>query len=416
MEYLTDRRVVITGLGVVSPIGIGKQAFWESLSKGRSGIRPVTLFDTTGLRSKLAGEISDFKPQEILGQKGLRLLDRTTRLALCASHFALQDAGFEVNTKNTQDVGVVLGSTMGSFSSRSGFYVEAVQGGFRAVNPALFPNTVVNSSASQVSIWFDIKGFNTTVSTGLTSSLEALEYGANCIFLNRVQVVLAGGVEELCEISYVALYKTGFLSGSAENRVEISAPFDKRRNGVVLGEGCVLFVLEELKHAKARGARIYAEYKGGASTIDQKAYNRYSLRATGAERAIQTALENARVVAEDIDYVASGANSTLIGDASEVRALRATLAKSSKQLVVSASKSMIGETFSASGAFQVASALLSFEEDLIPPTINFEVEDKRCLVDCVPGKARKQKVNTVLVSSVSPMCQNAACVLSRFVG
>ena len=222
--------------------------------------------------------------------------------------------------------------------------------------------------------------------------------------------MLVGGVEELCKYTYIGFYNTGFLSGSAENTEELSAPFDIRRNGAVLGEGSVMFLLEDYKHAKARGAHIYAEYMGGASVTDLRAYNRYNLRAAGAKKAIEQALRNAGVRNDDIDYAASGANSTLIGDASEVRALQEVFGK---EIIASASKSMIGETFSASGAFQIASALLSFEKNVIPPTINFETADKRCMIDCAANTARKKDVSCILVSSVSPMCRNSGCVLAR---
>lgn len=408
-----NNRVVITGIGVVSPIGIGREAFWDALIAGKSGIKPVTLFDTSNIRCKLAGEISDFRPEELLGPKGLRNLDRTTLLALCAAKLCLQDARFDVTEENSHDVGVVLGSTMGSIWSISEFDKEGIRNGPKSVNPALFPNTVMNSPASQISIRFGIKGFNTTLSTGFTSSFDALEYAARFIELNRAGAVLVGGVEELCEQTYKGCHKVRFLSGSREGHEELCAPFDHRRNGAVMGEGSVLFLLENLNRARERGATIYAELKGISSAHDRDSYFRYSVRAEGAKLAIQRALAYSRISPDIIDYVASGANSTLDGDVAESRALRATLGERRENIIVSASKSMIGETFSAGGAFQMASAFLTLQRSLIPPTINFEMVDKRCVVDCVPQKVREKKVETLLVTGLSPMGQNSAAVFSK---
>src|SRR3989338_3927769 len=332
-------RIVITGIGVVSPIGIGKEAFWQGLKEGRSGIKPVTLFDTSTTLSKLAGEITDFKPEEILGPKGLRNLDRTTKLALCAAKLCLDDANFQVTEENTDDVGVVLGSTMGSVWSISEFDKEAIRNGPRAVNPALFSNTVINSPASQISIRFNIKGFNSTISSGFTSSLDALEYAGNFILMGRASTVLVGGVEELCEQTFKGFYKLEFLSASKNGGQELSAPFDRRRNGAVLGEGAAILLLERWDHAAKRGAHIYGVVEGSGHSFDQKSYNRYDLKAEGAKRAIIRALQNASKSPDDIDYIASSANSTLDGDVAEARALQFVLGGRKKDIVGSASKS-----------------------------------------------------------------------------
>ncbi|MGH7198673.1 MAG: beta-ketoacyl-[acyl-carrier-protein] synthase family protein [Candidatus Omnitrophota bacterium] len=410
---MIKNRVVITGIGVVSPIGIGRASFWKALTEGKSGIKPVSLFDTSKVGSKLAGEIGNFVPEEILGQKALRNLDRTTLLGLCAAKLCLDDAHFQVNEENANDVGVVLGSTMGGVWSINEFDKEGVRNGPRSVNPALFPNTVMNAPASQISIRFGIKGFNTTISTGFTSSLEALEYAKQFIALNRASSVLVGGVEELCEQTYKGCYKLKFLSGSKEEHSELCAPFDRRRNGAVLGEGSVMFLLENYESAKKRNAKIYAELKGVGSAYDEDSFYRYNIKVVGAKRAIERALQESDIALEDIDYVASGANSTLDGDVAESRALQFTLGMVQKNVVASSSKSMIGETFSAGGAFQVATGLLSLDQRVIPPTINFEKKDIRCQVDCVPNEARQAKIRNVLVTNLSPMGQNAAAVLSK---
>lgn len=404
-------RIVITGIGVVSPIGIGKEAFWQGLKEGRSGIKPVTLFDTSTTRSKLAGEITDFKPEEILGPKGLRNLDRTTLLALCAAKLALDDANFQVTEENTDDVGVVLGSTMGSVWSISEFDKEFIRGGLRAVNPGLFPNTVINAPASQISIWFKIKGFNSTLSSGFTSSLDALEYARNFLLIGRAKAVLVGGVEELCEQMFKGCYKLGFLAGSQIDQKELCAPFDARRNGAVVGEGAAVFLMETQEAAQKRGSKIYGSIGALGSAFDRDCHYRYSLKANGLKKAIGRALNISEKDPEDIEYISSSANSTVAGDYSEAKAIKSLYSKE-KGVVVSAVRSMIGESFSAGGAFQVASALFSINSQCVSPTINYKEEDERCLLDCVPNQSRSLKVNNVLVVNSSPMGRNSAVVLS----
>ncbi len=407
------RRVVITGIGVVSPIGIGRDQFWRGLKEGKSGITPVTLFDTSTTRSKLAGEIIDFRPKEILGPKGLRNLDRTTLLALSAAKLALDDANFQINSSNQNRVGLVLGSTMGSVWSINEFDKEGFKNGSHAVNPAFFPNTVMNSPASQISIKFGIKGFNATISTGFTSSLEALEYARKFILLSRTDFVLAGGVEELCEQTYKGCNKVGFLSGSKNGKDELCAPFDKRRNGAVLGEGACIFLLESFQNAKKRRANIYGELKSVGTAYDKNSFYKYNTKADGAKLAVSRALQNAGLSKDKIDYVAAGANSSLDGDVAEARALE-FLARPGSRIVASACKSMIGESFSASASLQVAAGLLALDRNLIPPTINFKEEDRRCShIDCVANEARAQKVKNAMVLAISPMGQNSAVILSR---
>jgi len=412
-----SERIVITGIGVVSPIGIGRDAYWQGLKEGRSGIKPVTLFDTSNTRSKLAGEITDFNPEEILGEKGLRNLDRTTKLALCAAKLAIDDAKFEINEKNTHQIGVVLGSTMGSIRSISEFDKEALTNGPRSVNPALFPNTVINSPASQISIRFGIKGFNTTISTGFTSSIEALEYASNFIRLGRAQAVLVGGVEELCEQVFKGFYKLGFLAGSKKiNSSEISSPFDRRRNGAILGEGSSIFMIESLKSALARGATIYGEILSTASAFDRDGYQRYNPKGEGLKKALVRALKFSQTDPSQIQYVASGGNSSLDGDCAEARALTAILGNRKGRLMVSASKSMIGETFSAGGAFQLAAGLMTLSDRVVHPTINFLDKDRRCEIDCVPNLAREEDVDNALVSCGSPTGSNSVLMLARYSG
>jgi 3-oxoacyl-[acyl-carrier-protein] synthase II len=410
------RRIVITGIGALASNGIGKKAFWKALEAGVSGIRPVTLFDTANMRTHLAGEIKDFNDEAILGLKGLRNLDRSTKLALSASKLALDDAGLKtpVSEDDTDFYGVALGTTMGSVWSISEFDREALREGPRSVNPALFQNTVINSPASQISIKFNIQGFNSTLSTGFCSSLDAIHYAMNMIRLYEYRIVLAGGVEELCEQTYKGFYKIGHLAGSRPGKEEIDCPFDRRRNGIVLGEGACIVVLEEMGSALDRGANIYAELLGYGAAFDPDSRNIYSPKAKGAARAIQNCLGDAGLDAGDIDYVSATANSTLDCDAMESQALKDVFGLRAKDIPVSSIKSMIGETFSASGAMNLAAGLAVLNEGFVPPTINYEKPDRRCELDCVPGMARKTDADKVLIDAFSPTGSNSCLAIGRY--
>ena len=411
-----NNRIVITGIGVLASNAIGKKEFWKAAVEGISGIKPVSLFDTSKLRTKLAGEIKDFNPEAILGQKGLRNMDRSTKLALAASRLALDDAGIAnpIPEEETDVFGVSLGTTMGSVWSISEFDKEALTAGPRSVNPALFPNTVINSPASQISIRFNIQGFNSTISTGFCSSPDAIYYAMNMMSLYDYEVVLAGGVEELCEQTYKGFYKIGHLAGSRVGKEEIDCPFDKRRNGIIFGEGAVMFVMEGLERAKRRRAKIYGELLGYGTAFDPDSKNIYSPKAKGAIRAMKACLEDARLDAGDVGYVSAGANSTLDCDAMETVAVKGAFGSAAKKLPVSSVKSMIGETYSASGAMNLAVSLGVLEENIIPPTINYEKPDRRCELDCVPNEARKKKVKNILIDSFSPTGANSVLAVGRF--
>jgi len=305
---MEKKRIVITGLGVVAPNGIGKQEFWDNCAAGISGIKPITLFDTSKYRCHWAGEISNFQPERYLGSKGLRNLDRTTLLALVAAKLAIEDARLEITDENRNDIGVVLGSTMGSVHSISEFDKEGLREGPRYVNPALFPNTVINSPASQVAIRFGLKGLNTTISTGFTASLDALGYARDMLRLGRAKQLLVGGVEELCIQTFLGFYKLGLLATSPNGAPPRFAPFDERASGTLLGEGAAFLVLEPLEHAQARSATIYAELTGYGSCFDPRAVYRYNPEGDGIAEAIRQAMDDAEVTPEDVDSVSGCAN------------------------------------------------------------------------------------------------------------
>lgn len=409
---MSKMRVVITGIGVLASNGIGKDAFWKAQEEGKSGIKPVTLFDTAETKSKLAGEISNFTPEEITEKKGLRTMDRATKLILCATELALQDAGLKAQEPQVVDAGVVVGSTLGSVWSISEFDKLALREGPKAVNPAHFPNTVINSPASQVSIRFGMNNFNTTIATGFSASLDAFGYALDFLNLNRSAMVFVGGVEELCIQTFLGFYKLGVLSGSKRAGAEMIAPFDKKRNGMIIGEGAGMLVLETLESAKKRGAQIYAEVLGYASAFDPRRRNGYNPQAEGASRALKATLEDARVSAKDIDYICASANGTLECDVMEARAINKIFGNG--KTLISAIKSQVGECFSASGVLQAVSSLGVLAKGLIPATLNLKEIDERCSLDNINTEiGKKAPVDKLLINSFGPNGCNSGMVLGK---
>jgi 3-oxoacyl-[acyl-carrier-protein] synthase II len=408
-----SKRIVITGIGVLSPIAIGREEYWEGLFQGKTGFRPVTLFDTASFRIHVAGEITDFDALSFLGKKGLRDLDRSTRLICSAAKLAIDDSRLAITEENTHSTGVSIGTTFGSLHSISQFDRSGLIDGPRLVNPSHFPNTVINSPASQVSIRFKIKGFNTTISTGFCASLDAVSYAADFIKLNRAQVVLAGGVEELCEETFLGFHKLGCLSGT-DGSVPLCCPFDARRNGVILSEGAAVLVLEDEEHASQRGATVLATVLGYGNAFDPATNFSFSQTGQGLKNAIAQALHDALLKPEDIDTICACANSTTGLDRMETNVIKDVFGKSAYMIPVSSIKSMVGESFSASGALSLAAAVGAIQNGFIPPTVNFQERDLECDLDYVSGKARQKQIQNVLVTSADPYGQNSAIIVGRY--
>jgi len=403
-------KIAITGLGVISPVGTGKDDFWGALREGRTGFREVTLFDTSPFAVKIAGEIPDFDPIPYIGKKGIRELDRSTRLICSAAKLALDDAHLEITDDNSDTVGISIGATFGSLHSISQFDRVGLLEGPRYVNPSHFPNTVINSPASQVSIRFGIKGFNTTISNGFCAGLDSLIYACDFLRLNRADAVLAGGVEELCEETFLGFERLGCLSGSGGTE-PICCPFDARRNGMILSEGAAVLVLEDLNAARKRGADILAVVLGYGSSFD---HSDGKGEGEGLRRAVTAAFADAGCAADDIDYISSCANASRDLDRMETKVIKKVFGEQSRTIPVSSIKSMIGENFSASGSFSLASAVGVVRDGIIPPTINYLKKDPECDLDYVSNEARKMAVKRVLVTASDPYGQNSAVILGRY--
>ena len=400
------KAIGITGLGVISPIGIGKNAFWKSLRDGKSNFNPITHFNTEGFKSNIASEITDFNPREFLGKTGLMDWDRASLFLSSAVKLALEDAGLVINAENTSQVGVVVGSTFGSLFSISEFDKEALRDGPRLANPSVFTSTVGNSPASRVSIQFVIKGFNTTISTGMSSALDAVDYGCDFLKLNRAKIVVSGTVESLSPQIFLGFKKLNYLADE-------SMPFDLKRSGIVLSEGAVGVILETIEDAKKRGVRIYSEILGIGSVFDPVKSYKYNPIGKGMKDAMKLALADARLKPEDIDCVFANANSTKDADRIEAGAIKEVFGVYAKNVPVTAIKSILGETYSASGGMSLAAALCALNEGVIPAIINVNKIDPECSLNLVLETANFKNLSRVMINSFGPTGDNTSIIIGR---
>lgn len=409
---MNRKRIVITGIGVIAPNGIGKEQFWTALKEGRSGIKPISRFDTNGFKCKLAGEINNFNPAVFLGSKGLKNLDRTTRLLCSAAKLAIDDAKLTINYKNTDDIGVCTGTTLSSLWNIAEFDKGVIKDGPLFSDAALFPGTVVNAASSQVSIRFNIQGFNTTISTGYSSSIDALKYAVDFINLGRIKTVLVGAVESISPANYTGFYRLGFFAGIKGD--ELSCPFDKRRNGIILGEGAAVIVIEDEEYAKRRKANIYAEVKGTGNCFDAFKMGKYNPEVNGLRESMKKAIRDSGLRIADIDYISASANSVPMQDRLETEAIKTVFGRSAFNIPVSSIKSMIGEPFSAAGLLQIAASVDTIVNGFVPPTINYRIKDDDCNLDYVANRSRMARINNVLINNFGPGGSNASLVISKY--
>ncbi|MCK4816972.1 beta-ketoacyl-[acyl-carrier-protein] synthase family protein, partial [bacterium] len=325
---------------------------------------------------------------------------------------ALEDAAFEVSDENADDIGVVTATTLSISWDIAEFTKEMVQDGPRFVNPALFPPTTMNYPSSQISIRYKMKAFNTTIATGYSAGVDALKYAVDFIKLGRAKAVVVCGVESLSFPSFVGFHKLGFLAGLKGQ--EIMCPFDSRHNGIILGEGSAVLLLEEEEYAKKRGANIYAEVLSVESFFDTYRSAKYDPKAGGLKESMTKSFEKACLNEEDIDYICAAANSVPQQDRLETLAIKEVFNIYAGAIPVSSIKSMIGESVSASGCFQIAASVGALTEGFIPPTINYKEPDAECDLDCVPNISRKQDVKNVLINNFGPGGNNSTAIIAKY--
>jgi 3-oxoacyl-[acyl-carrier-protein] synthase II len=412
------RRVVITGMGCVTPIGIGREAFWSGLQRGESGVRRIEAFDVSHAPVQIAAEVRGFDWEAQLSPKDRKHVPRTVPLALAATREAFQDAGISPNDLSLdqkQQIGVVLGTGGGGLAFTEQQYEYWYAGPICKASVYTIPSSTHGGLSSELSMAFGLRGLSHVISTGCTSSTDAIAYAAQHIALGRQHVMIAGGVDAPLAPGILAGFNllTVLTTEWNDEPQRASRPFTRNRSGMVLGEGAWIYVLEDFARAKKRGANIYAEIKGYGSTCD--AYHRVRLQEGGDEpaRAMSLAMKDAGVEPKEIDYVNLHGTSTVLNDRIETNALKIALNCYSHRIPMSATKSQVGHPQGASGAAGLGAALCAMYTGVIPPTINLDEPDPDCDLDYVPNEARELDVRVALCNCIGFGSKNSAFVIER---
>jgi 3-oxoacyl-[acyl-carrier-protein] synthase II len=412
----TDRRVVITGLGVVTPIGNTVETFWKNLTEGKSGIGKIQAFDTSEYDCQIAGEVRDFDPKGFFNNfKDARRTDRFTQLAMAAAKMSMQDSGMDLERVNRDRFGVLVSSGIGGLKTLEEQYSILMTKGPSRVSPFTIPMLISNMASGLISMEFGLRGPSMCIVTACATSNNAIGESWRMIKFGDADIFLAGG----SEASIVSIGLAGFsamkaLSRRNDDPERASRPFDRDRDGFVMSEGAGVVVVEELEHAKARGAKIYCELAGYGLSADAYHITAPPPDGEGAVRAIKLALEHARISPEKVDYINAHATSTDIGDICETRAIKTVFGDHAYKVAISATKSMTGHCLGGAGAVEMAACALTIRDGVIPPTINLENPDPECDLDYTPNVAKEKKVRVAVNNSFGFGGHNATLVATEF--
>ncbi|HEY64134.1 MAG TPA: beta-ketoacyl-ACP synthase II [Caldilineae bacterium] len=410
----TRPRVVVTGLGAVTPVGLTAPETWEALVAGRSGVGPVTQFDATVYPTHFGAEVKGFDPTRHIPRAEARRMARCSQFSVVAAGEALADARLDTLPDNGFRAGVVIGTGLGGFEFYEGLLRKQPNSPMR-VRPMTATGGLPNMPAFHISQYYGARGPNDTVVTACAAGTQAIGVGVEWIREGRADIVIAGGVEALiCETFYAGFSAMRALSTRNDDPQRASRPFDAQRDGFVIGEGCGILILERLEHALARGARIYAEVVGHAASADAYHVAQPDPDGTGAINAMTWALEDAGLPPEAIDYINAHGTSTPLNDAIETKAIRRVFGAHADRLAVSSTKSMIGHCFGGAGAIEAVATVYTVYHDVIHPTINYEFPDPECDLDYVPNEARRARVRAALSNSFGLGGQNACLVITKW--
>ena len=415
---MSDRpRVVITGLGVFTSLAASVSDFLEALLAGKSGISRITLFDPTDYPTQIAGEVKDFDPEKLIDPQVSKRMDRFAQFAMVAAQEAIRISGIDFAAEDLDRCGAVVGTGIGGLGEIEAQHLRLLERGPRRVSPLMIPKLMANAAAAQISIVWGLRGPNSATVTACASAAHAIADAANCIRRGEADCMVTGGAE--AAISPLSL--AGFCAQKALSRrndapEKASRPFDLNRDGFVMGEGAGILVVEELEHARKRGARIYAEYLGAGASADAWNIVAPHEHGIGAALAMRNALKDARVNTTDIGYCNAHGTSTPIGDETEVYAIREVFGEFADKLPVSATKSMTGHLLGASAGVEAIATALTLDTGVIHPTINYETPDPGCNIDCVPNVPREVKVRVAISNSFGFGGHNATLVLGKFTG
>jgi len=409
-----ERRVVVTGIGLVTPLGIGNDPTWQGVLQGKSGIGPITRFDAKDLPSRIAGEVKNFDPAQFMDKKEARRNDLFIQFGLAATQIAIKDAGLPTDKPLGERVGVIVGSGMGGLATLEDTHLTAVNKGHRRVNPFFIPSIIVNLVGGQISIRYGAAGVNYAPVSACATGNHAIGESMRHIQHGDADIVITGGAEATITLLGISGFTAArALSERNDDPARASRPFDKDRDGFVPGEGSGILVVEELEHAKKRGARIYCELTGYSATAD--AFHITQPSGGGAERAMRLCLQDAGLAPEEVKYVNAHGTSTPVGDIAETKAIKSVFGDWAKKgLMVSSTKSMTGHMLGAAGGVEAAVSALALYHGVVPPTINLENQDPECDLDYVPNKPREMRFDAALSNSFGFGGTNAVIALERF--
>jgi len=414
-ETRNGRRVVITGMGAITPLGLNVEDFWQALVEGKPGVDWITVVDTAGYPVKVAGEVRGFDTEQYLDRKEARRMARFSQFAVAAAQQAVENAGLKVGEVEPERMGVALGNGYGGLPNTEEAVRTIVEKGGMRVDPFFMPKTLPNMAASHLCMRFQAKGPSSTVTTACAAATQAMGEALETIRRGSADVMLTGGTEAgICELGMAGFCVVRVLSFRNDDPTKASRPFDAKRDGFVSAEGAAIFVVESLAHAQQRGAPILAEIAGFAATADAYHMVAPCVDGEGAARCIRFALDDAGVAPEEVDYINAHGTSTQLNDASETAAIKAALGEHAYQVPVSSTKSMIGHALAASGALEAVACVKTLETGVIHPTINYEYPDADCDLDYVPEGPRRAGVRVVLKNSFGFGGQNACLVFRRY--
>ncbi|WP_071393900.1 beta-ketoacyl-ACP synthase II [Bacillus tuaregi] len=411
---MEKRRVVVTGIGAVTPLGNDVETTWNNLIAGVCGIGPLTRVNADDFPAKVAAEVKDFEPADFIDKKDARKMDRFTQFAVAASLMAVKDAGLDINEENSDRIGVWIGSGIGGMETFENQYQNFIKKGYRRVSPFFVPMLIPDMAAGQVSITLGARGFNSCTVTACATGTNSIGDAFKVIQRGDAIAMVTGGAEAPITNMSVAGFCANTALSTNPDPKSACRPFDLNRDGFILGEGAGIMVLEDLEHALARGANIYAEIVGYGATADAYHITAPAPGGEGGARAMRMAINDADLKPEDIDYINAHGTSTAYNDKFETAAIKEVFADHAQQLAISSTKSMTGHLLGAAGGIEAIISALTIKESMIPPTINYQTPDPECDLDYVPNEARKQEVKAVLSNSLGFGGHNATLVFKKY--
>lgn len=410
-----NNRVVVTGMGIITPVGTGKESFWNAIKQGESGVGQIDYFDPSEFTTQIAAQVKGFKGEDYLDRKELRRMDRFVQFGVSSAKMAIEDSGLDLEKVDLNRMGVSVGSGIGGIGTMEENYSILMKKGPRRVTPFLVPMMIANMAAGCISIEFGARGPNTTLVTACATATHSIGDAFKIIQRGDADIMLAGGSEAaITPLSVAGFCSARALSTKNDDPSKASRPFDKERDGFVIGEGAVVLILEDLKYARARDATIYAEVAGFGMSADAYHVTAPDPEGDGAARCMACAVADSGLKVQDIDYINAHGTSTLYNDKLETSAIKRIFGEKAYNIPVSSTKSMIGHLLGAAGSAELAATILAMNNSFIPPTINYEVPDPECDLDYVPNKGREGAIEAALSNSFGFGGTNASLVVKKY--